>query len=106
MTNHIIPKQEVIKLLSQFGKIRAEYPPELLATRRRIYLSLAAQLAATRNTVNARRKQWVFSIMQEPDSTIIKVLIVIFVAFLIAFMAHAVATGNVDFGWLMELLSR
>ena len=106
MTNHLISKQEVIKLLSQLSKIRAEYPPELLAARRRIYLSLAAQLAATRSTVNTRRKQWVFSIMHEPGSTVIRVLIVVFTAFLIAFIAYSITTGNLDFGWLMDLLSR
>ncbi len=36
---------------------------------------------------------------------IIKVLIVVFVIFLIAFTAHAIATGSMDFGWLIEALS-
>jgi len=106
MTNYLFSKQEVIKLLSQLRKFRAEYPPELLAARRKLYLDLATQLAATRITVNARRKQWVSLIMREPGSTVIKVLIVVFVAFLIAFVAHAIATGNISFGWLMEFLSR
>ena len=104
MTNHLFSKQDVIKLLSQLRNIRAEYPPELLATRRRIYLSLAAQLAATRNTIDSRRKQVVSAMVQE--STIIKVLLAILVAFLIAFGAYSITTGNVNFGWLMELLSR
>ena len=104
MTNHLFSKQDVIKLLSQLRNIRAEYPPELLAARRRIYLSLAAQLAATRNTIDSRRKQVVSAMVQE--SIIIKVLLVILVAFLIAFVAYSITSGNLDFEWLMELLSR
>jgi len=104
MTNHIISNQEVVKLLSQLGKIRAKYPPELLAARRRIYLSLAAQWTATRNAVSTRKKQFAFLTMQVPASTVIRGLVVIFVAFLITFMIHAMATGNLDFGWVMELL--
>ena len=104
MTNHIFSKQDVTELLSLLRKIRAEYPPELLAARRRIYLSLAAQLAATRNTIKAGRKQFVSSTVQEPTSIVTKVLVVIFVAFLIAFIVYFITTGNVDFGWLIELL--
>ena len=103
MTNHIISNQEVVKLLSQLGKIRAKYPPELLAARRRIYLSLAAQLAATKSTIDSRRKQMVSVVVRE--TTIIKVLLVILVAFLIAFAAYSITTSNVDFGRLIELFS-
>ena len=106
MTNHLFSKQDVIELLSLLRNIRTEYPPDLLATRRRIYLSLVAQLAATRETIPSRRRQWIASILQQPDSTIIKILIVVFVVFLITFMAHAIATDNLNFRWLMELLPR
>jgi len=105
MSNYQFSKQDVIRLLSQLRKIRMEYPPELLAARRKLYLNLIAQLAATHVAVTAKRKQLVSSIVREPDSTVIKVLIVVFVAFLIAFVAHTIANGNVNFGWLMELLS-
>ena len=103
MTNHIISNQEVVKLLSQLGKIRAKYPPELLAARRRIYLSLAAQLAATKSTIDSKRKQMVSVVVRE--TTIIKVLLVILVTFLIAFAAYSITTSNVDFGRLIELFS-
>lgn len=83
-----------------------EYHPELLAARRMAYLMLAAQLSATRSVVDSRRKQWVTSIVQEPISTIIKALIIVFVAFLVAFLARAIATGNLNFEWLLNLLSR
>ena len=106
MTNHIFSKQEVIELLSQLREIRAEYPPELLAARRRIYLSLGAQHAVTRITVNIRRKLFVSSIVHEPGSTVIKALIIVFVAFLVAFVLYSITTGNVDFGWLTVMLSR
>jgi len=106
MTNYRFSKQEVIKLLSQLKKLRVEYPPELLITRRRLYLSMAAQVAATRIAVDIKKKQWIYSIMHEPGSIVIKVLIVVFVAFLIAFVAHELATGHVSFVWLMTLLSR
>jgi hypothetical protein len=99
--------QEVIRLLSELKKHRVEYPPELLATRRRLYLSLSAQLAATRIEVEHRKPQILFSIEREPVAMIVKVLIAIFVAFLVAFVAHSIATGYVvDFGWLRELLTR
>jgi hypothetical protein len=106
MTNHLFSKQDVIELLSLIRNIRTEYPSDLLAARRRIYLGLAAQLAATQNTIPSKRSQWLSLILQEPASTITKILIVVFAVFLIAFMAHAIATGSLDFGWLMELLSR
>ena len=103
MTNHIISNQEIIKLLSQFNKIRVGYPPELMAARRRIYLGLAAQLAATKRTIDSRRKQMVSVVLRE--TTIIKVLLAILVAFLIAFAAYSITTSNVDFGRLIELFS-
>ena len=98
MTNIIFSKQEVIELLSQLRKVRAKYPPELLAARRKIYLSLAAQLAATRSAINARRKQLAISIVRK--STIIKVLLAVLVAFLIAFVLNFIITGSENFGWL------
>ena len=104
MTKYLFSRQEVIKLLSQLRMIRIEYPPDLLSARRRAYIMLAAQLSATRSVVDSRRKQWVTAIVQEPVSTIIKALIIVFVAFLVAFLARAIATDNVHFGWLLNLL--
>jgi hypothetical protein len=106
MTNHQFSKQEVITLLAQLGKLRVEYPPDLIAAQRRLYLGWVAQVVATRVDVNARRNHWASSILHEPSSTVIKVLIVVFVAFLLAFVAHAIAIGSVNFEWLIELLSR
>jgi hypothetical protein len=106
MANYFSP-QQVVYLLTQLKDIHTNrYPPELLAARRRIYLSLVMQLTLTRDTVNTRRKQFMYSIVREPMSTIIKALALVFIAFLIAFVAHSVATGNVNFEWLLKLLSR
>ena len=104
MANRLFSKQEVIKLLSQFGKLRVEYPPELLVARRRLFVNMAAQVAATRAAVDSGRKRWLFSIVHEPGSTVIKVLIAVFVAFLIAFVVHFVVNGEVNFEWIMELI--
>ena len=106
MTQYRFSKQEVIELLSQLGKLRVEYPPELLAARRKLYLNLTGQLAATRIAVGDRKNQFPSSIEREPISVVVKVLIAVFIAFLIAFVAHSIATGNVDLGWLRELLSK
>ncbi len=35
--------------------------------------------------------------MHEPSSMVVKALIVVFTAFLIAFVAYSIATGNVNF---------
>lgn len=104
MTNYLFSEQEVTELLSQLVRLRVKYPPELLATRRTLYLGWIAQMIATRISVNAGRDRWTASILREPGSTVVKVLIIIFVAFLIAFVAHAIATGNVNFGRLIGLL--
>ena len=104
MTNYF-SSQQVIQLLAQLKDTQLEYPPELLATQRKIYLSLAMQQAITRASVDARKGQFAASIVREPMSTIVKVLILVFIAYLIAFVAHAIAIGNVNFGWLLELLS-
>ena len=104
--NYQISKQEVAKLLPQLRELQVEYPPELLAAQRESYLDMVARLVTTRNTANTRRQQWRFSTMREPSSMVIKALIVIFTAFLIAYAAHAIVTGNVNFVWLRELLSR
>ena len=106
MTNHLFSTQDVTELLSLLRKAPAEYPPDLLTTRRGAYLSMVTQLTVTQDTINTRRGQWLSSILHEPASMIIKVLIVVFVLFLIAFTAHAIATGSLDLGWLMESLSR
>ena len=105
MTNYQFSKQEVITLLAQLRKLRVEYPSDLLAARRKLFLSWVAQVVATRIDVKAKRNHWASSILHEPSSTVIKVLIVVFVAFLLAFVAHAIAIGSVNFGWLIELLS-
>ena len=106
MSQYRFSKQEVIRLLSQLRILRVEYPSELLATRRRIYLGLARQLVVTRSAVEDRKNQIISSIEREPISVIVRVLIAVFVAFLIAFIVHSIASGNVDFGWLKELLTR
>lgn len=105
MTNYRFSKQEVVKLMSQLRELSVEYPPELLATQRKSYLDMIVQLAAIRSAVNTRRQQRRYSIMREPGSMVIKALIVVFTAFLIAFVAHSIVTGNVNFEWLRELLS-
>ena len=106
MENNQFSNQEIVTLLAQLRKLRVEYPPDLLVAQRKRYLGTAAQVTATRITVDTKWKQWISSIMREPGSTMIKVLIVILVSYLIAFVAHAFATGNLDFGWLLDLLSR
>jgi hypothetical protein len=106
MTNYRFSKQEVVKLLPQLKELSVDYPPELLAAQRESYLDMVIRLAAARSTVKPRRQQWRYSIMREPGSMVIKALIVVFTAFLIAFVAHSIATGNVNFEWLRELLSR
>jgi hypothetical protein len=105
MVQHQFSKQEVIKLLSQLRKLRVKYPPELLIARRRLYLNLAAQLVATHITVDDRINQLLPLIGRDPVSVVVNVLVMVFVAFLIAFIAHSIAIGNVDFGWLRELMS-
>ena len=105
MANNFFSKQEVIKLLSQIRMIRAEYPLDLLTARRRLYLGMAAQIAATRASVDNKWKQWISSIVREPSSTVIKALVVFFVVFLIAFVVHSLATGNLAFRWIIELIS-
>ncbi len=106
MGNYQFSKQELETLLTQLRIVRVKYPPELLTARRRLYLGMAAQVADPRTSVDTKWKQWISSIMREPGSTVIKVLIAIFVAFLIAYTAHTIAIGNADLGWLMDLLSR
>jgi len=105
MTNYQLSEQEVVKLLPQLRELQVEYPPELLAAQRKSYLDMAAYLVATRNPANTSRQERRFSTMREPSSMVIKALIVIFTAFLIAYVAHAIATGNVNFEWLREFLS-
>ena len=105
MTNYRFSKQEVVKLLPQLRELSVEYPPELLAAQRESYLDMAVQLAATRSAVDNRRHQRRYSIMHEPSSMVVKALVVVFTAFLIAFVAYSIATGNVNFEWLRELLS-
>jgi len=97
MTKSLFSRQEVIELLSQLKDIHTKYPPEFLSARRRTFLFLAAQLAAARSIPGSRKKQWGFLITQEPIAIIMKALIVVFVAFLIAFLAHAIASGNINF---------
>jgi hypothetical protein len=97
-------EQDIIRLLSQLRKFRVEYPSELLAAQRRLYLSLAAQLIATHITIEDSENQFLSSIKRDPISVIVKVLIVVFVAFLIAFIAHSIAIGNVDLRWLRGLM--
>jgi len=82
-----------------------DYPPDLLATRRRLYLSLAAQTAVSRIVFIPKRQQLVASILNEPGSAVIKALIVIIVAFLVAYVAYSMANGNIDLGWFLGLLS-
>lgn len=106
MANYLLSKQDVINLLSQLGKVHIKYPPELLAARRKLYLDLAAQLAVTRDAVAAKRKQLISSTLRDPDSVVVGVLIVLFAAFLIAFVAHAIAAGEVNLVRLIGLLSR
>jgi hypothetical protein len=106
MSQYRFSKQEVIKLLSQLKELRVEYPPELLAARRKVYLGLARQLVITRSAVDDRKNQFLSSIEREPIAVIVKVLIVVFVAFLLAFIAHSITTGNADFGWLQGLPKR
>lgn len=106
MMNYQISQHEVVKLMPQLRELQVEYPPELLAAQRESYLGMVARLVATRNAAITRRQQWRFSTMREPSSMVIKALIVIFTAFLIAYVAHAIATGNVNFEWLRKLLSR
>jgi hypothetical protein len=99
--------QEVIRLLSQLNELRGEYPPDLLDARRRFYLGQSAQLIAARIETDGRKKdQMLFSVEREPISVIVKALIAVFVALLVAFVIHSTTTGNVDFGWLRELLTR
>ena len=105
MTDYRFSKQEVVRLLPRLKELPVEYPPELLAAQRESYLDMAVQLAATKSVVKPKRRQRRYSIMREPGSTVIKALIVVFTAFLIAFVAHSIATGNVNFEWLRELLS-
>ena len=104
MTKFLFSRQDVIGLLSQLKNIRAKYPPEVLSARRKDFLFLAAQLGAARTIADSKRKQWVYLFTQEPISIIIKALIIIFVAFLVAFLANSIAAGNIDFKWLMGLL--
>lgn len=105
MTNCRFSKQEVVTLLPQLKELRTEYPPELLAAQRESYLDMVAQMAAKCSVANPGKQQWRYSIMREPGSTVVKALIVVFTAFLIAFVAHSIATDNVNFEWLRELIS-
>ena len=105
MTNYRFSKQEVVRMLPQLRELNAEYPPELLAAQRELYLGMVIQLTVNRNAVDTGKQQRRYSIMREPGSMVIKALIVVFVAFLIAFVAHSIATGNVNFDWLRGLLS-
>jgi hypothetical protein len=105
MTNYQLSKQEVVKLLPQLRVLQVEYPPELLAAQRKSYLDMVAQLATTYNPVNTRRQERRYSTMHEPGSIVIKALIVVFTAFLIAFVVYSIVTGNINFEWLRELLS-
>ena len=105
MKEYRFSKQEVAKLLPQLRELSMEYPPELLAAQREIYLGMVIQLTAARDAVHPRRQKWSYSIMREPGSMVIKALIVVFTAFLIAFVAYSIATGNVNLEWLRELLS-
>ena len=105
MTNYRFSNQEVVKLLPQLRELQMEYPPKLFIAQRKSYLDMVAQLATTRNAANTRRQQRRYSIMREPSSMVIKALIVVFTAFLIAFVAYSIATGNVNFEWLRKLLS-
>jgi hypothetical protein len=104
MTNYF-SSQQVIQLLVQLKDIYTEYPPEMLATRRKIFLGLVMQLAITNASVEARKGQFAASIVREPMSTIVKVLMLVFIAYLIAFVLHSIAIGSVNFEWFLELLS-
>jgi hypothetical protein len=106
MIKYQFSRQDVIRLLTQLRKINVKYPPDLLAARRRLYLNLAAQLAVTRIAATTKKQQLLFSIEREPGSIVIRALILIFIAFLVAFIAHSIATGNIDLWWFLELLSR
>jgi hypothetical protein len=106
MEQRKLSTQEVIRLLSQLNELRGEYPPDLLAARRKVYLSIAKQLVVTHIAVDDRKNQFLSSIEREPIAVVVKALIAVFVAFLIAYIAHSLATGIVDFGWLIELLTR
>ena len=105
MTSYRFSKQEVVELLPQLKKPHAQYPPEMLAAQRKLYLDTARRLAKTRSMVNTQRQQWRYSIMHEATSMIVKALIVLFAGFLIAFVVHSIVTGNVNFEWLSQLLS-
>ena len=105
MTSYRFSKQELVELLPQLKEPREQYPPEMLAAQRELYLDTAVQLAKTRSAVNTSRRQRRYSIMYETTSMIVKALIVIFAGFLIAFVVHSIVTGNVNFEWLSQLLS-
>ena len=105
MTSYRFSKQEVVELLPQLKEPCEQYPPKMLAAQRELYLDTARRLAKTRSMVNTQRQQWRYSIMHEASSIVVKVLIVIFAGFLIAFVIHSIVTGNVNFEWLSRLLS-
>ena len=92
-------------MLTRLRELRVGYPPDLLVARRRLFLSMASQVVATRVAVDIKKKQWIYLILQEPSLTVIRVLIAVFIAFLIAFMAHELVTDNVNFQWIVDLLS-
>jgi len=106
MTRNLFSRQKVIQLLSQLKSMRPEYPPELFAAQRRTFLFVAAQLAEKRSNEASMGEQWIFSLIQEPVSTIVKALIVILFGFLLAFLAYSIASGSADLGWLLEFLLR
>jgi hypothetical protein len=106
MENYQASKQEIITLLSRLEQIRTDYPPDLLAARRRLYLGMVAQVAATHIITGSYWKRWISAIEREPGSIVTKALIIIFIALLIAFVAHAFATGNLYFGRILDLIVR
>jgi hypothetical protein len=105
MTSYRFSKQEVVELLPQLKEPCEQYPPEMLAAQRELFLDAAVRLVKTRSAVNTNRRQRRYSIMHEATSMIVKALIVIFAGFLIAFVVHSIVTGNANFEWLSQLLS-
>lgn len=106
MAKHFpLQNRDVIKLLSQLGDIRAEYPPELLTSRRKAYLNLAAQLAATGMAVSAGGSEVVSVPVHEPMSIAMKFVLGALVTVIIALSTYLVTIINDNRDRLMELLS-
>ena len=83
-----------------------EYPPELLTVRRGNFLSLTTQLLLSPVIVNNGKNQFVAPTEHEPIPLTVKVLIMVYVAILVAYVAFSFLIGNIDFSWLRGFLSR